>query len=165
MFTSTQARYCNYCRVLVKLEQRNAMMKRSLEKSRIKKPRVVKEIRLSDLKNKLQKIFNKYIRMRDKDLPCISCGQFKDNYDAGHFWSVGANSGLRYNEDNVHKQCSPGCNRYKHGNPLEYRINLVKKIGQERVQWLDDHRKDIVFYTRDEVFQMIETYKQKLKEL
>jgi len=163
-FTSTQARYCQNCKVIVRLEQQKAMIQRSYERSKTRKPRVQKEVRLSDLKNKLQIIFNRYIRLRDKDLPCISCGQFKDNYDAGHFWSVGANSYLRYNEDNVHKQCSPSCNRWKNGNPLEYRIGLVKKIGEKRVQWLDEHRKDKLFLQRVEVLEMIETYKSKLKD-
>jgi 5-methylcytosine-specific restriction endonuclease McrA len=88
--------------------------------------------------------FNRYIRMRDKDLPCISCGRFHDGqWHAGHFQSIGAHPELRFEPDNVHKQCQP-CNTHKHGNLNEYRAGLIKKIGIERVQWLEgphDHLK------------------------
>ena len=43
---------------------------------------------------------------------------------------------LRFNEDNVHKQCQP-CNTHLHGNLLSYRIELIKKIGQDKVDLLE----------------------------
>src|SRR6188474_3623684 len=52
-------------------------------------------------RNDLQKIFNEYIRLRDKDLPCISCGTTKAvQYCAGHYYTRKAFPNLRYNEDN-----------------------------------------------------------------
>lgn len=84
-----------------------------------------------------QKAFNQYIRMRDHDQPCISCGRFHDGaYDAGHYRSVGAQPALRFDEENVHKQCVP-CNQHKGGNIIEYRIRLIQKIGQAAVDWLE----------------------------
>jgi len=60
----------------------------------------------SEWLNDLQKVFNAYIRERDKEQPCISCQtQNKVQYDAGHYRSVGAHPELRFNENNVHKQC------------------------------------------------------------
>jgi len=85
--------------------------------------------------------FNKFIRLRDKHLPCISCGKHHTGqYDAGHYRSVGAAPELRFVETNVHKQCSP-CNNHKSGNAIEYRINLVKKIGAEKVERLEGPHK------------------------
>lgn len=84
-----------------------------------------------------QAAFNAYIRARDHDQPCISCGRFHTgSYDAGHYRSVGAQPALRFNETNVHKQCVP-CNQHKGGNIVEYRIRLVEKIGRVSVEWLE----------------------------
>ncbi len=84
-----------------------------------------------------QKEFNKYIRMRDHAEPCISCGRFHaGSYDAGHYRSVGAQPALRFDENNVHKQCVP-CNQHRGGNIVEYRIRLLLKIGQVAVEWLE----------------------------
>ena len=86
---------------------------------------------------KAQTAFNKYVRLRDYALPCISCGRHhQGQYHGGHYRSVGAAPHLRFNEDNCAKQCSP-CNNHKSGNAVEYRINLIKKIGVERVEALE----------------------------
>lgn len=84
-----------------------------------------------------QKAFNEYIRLRDKDLPCISCQRHhRGQYHAGHFKTIGANPELRFTESNCHKQCAP-CNNHKSGDIANYRINLVEKIGLEQVEWLE----------------------------
>jgi hypothetical protein len=116
--------------------------------------------------NALESVFNAYIRKRDKDLPCISCGCLKANkWDAGHFWAAGNYSFLRFNEDNVHKQCSAYCNVHLSGNQNSYRINLIKKIGAERVQWLDNHRHDKLELSIPEIKTLIEKYKKLCKQL
>jgi hypothetical protein len=134
------------------------MLKRSVDRSKNKKPKLVTREPLPRLKKTAQRVFNKWIRERDKDLPCISCQGNCGDWDAGHFWNQGSNGALRYNEDNVHKQ-GRGCNRFKHGNLLEYRINLIKKIGEDRVKWLDEHHKDIKKWTRQELEEIIQKYK------
>ena len=84
-----------------------------------------------------QQAFNEYIRLRDADKPCISCDRHhQGKYDAGHYRSVGACPELRFDEDNVHKQCSP-CNTQLSGNILEYRIRLIQRIGADRVARLE----------------------------
>ncbi|HBU7545462.1 TPA: recombination protein NinG, partial [Klebsiella aerogenes] len=63
-----------------------------------------------------QRVVNDYIRERDYDLPCISCGTFDTvQWEAGHYRSRGKASHLRYNEDNIHKQCHH-CNVQMSGN-------------------------------------------------
>lgn len=91
----------------------------------------------SDHATEAQKAFNEYIRLRDHKLPCISCNRHHDGqYHAGHYRSTKAAASLRFNLFNVHKQCQP-CNTHLSGNVVEYRINLVKRIGQARVDWLE----------------------------
>jgi len=65
----------------------------------------MKKQSLPKLKAKAQIVFNEYIRKRDADLPCISCGEFKDNYQAGHYYAVGGFDGLRFDELNCNKEC------------------------------------------------------------
>ena len=84
-----------------------------------------------------QAAVNAYVRVRDAHLPCISCQRHHTGqYHAGHYRSVGAMPSLRFNLWNIHKQDS-ACNAQLSGNLIEYRINLVKKLGIERVQWLE----------------------------
>ena len=84
-----------------------------------------------------QAAVNQYVRLRDAHLPCISCQRHHTGqYHAGHYRSVGAMPSLRFNLWNIHKQDS-ACNAQLSGNLIEYRINLVKKLGIERVQWLE----------------------------
>lgn len=116
----------------------------------------------SDYMRELQQTFNKYIRLRDKGKPCISCGRpLREKYDAGHCFSVGAYPNLRFNEDNVHGQCV-ACNQHKHGNVTEYTINLPKRIGYARYGALLDKRKDPQNYSVWDVQEMINVYKEKI---
>ena len=87
---------------------------------------------------KTQTIFNRFIRLRDSDLPCISCQRFHEGrYDAGHYLSAGAYPALRFHPLNCHKQCHYNCNINRSGNIAEYRIHLVKKIGLQNLGWLE----------------------------
>jgi hypothetical protein len=87
-----------------------------------------------------QAAFNGWIRARDADLPCISCGRHHNGqWHAGHFLSTGARPNLRFDPANVHKQCQP-CNTHLHGNLVNYRINLIQRIGLAEVERLEaDH--------------------------
>ena len=132
-----------------------------------KKVLIEKTMTHSDWLKRLEEVFNKFIRLRDKDKPCISCGTEKQNieYHAGHFWPGGNYSFLRFHEDNVHKQCGNNCNKNKHGNVGEYRIKLIERIGLERVNYLDLTRHNSSTLTIDEVKEKIIIYKSKVKQL
>ncbi len=129
---------------------------------------MAKKETVGTLTKKLQRIFNEYIRERDKDKPCISCGQYFDKKDAGHFWAVGGYSGLRFDEDNVHGECAR-CNRFDESHLIGYAENLKKKLGEERYQALKEralnYKQNGYKFGRVELREMIEEYKQKLKEL
>lgn len=111
-----------------------------------------------------QAAFNAFIRQRDHDQPCISCGRFHTgSYDAGHYRSVGAQPALRFNEVNVHKQCVP-CNQHKGGNIIEYRIRLVEKIGRVGVEWLEMEHPPAK-YSIEDAKQIKAQYVAKFKQL
>lgn len=109
---------------------------------------------------------NKYIRLRDAHLPCISCGTTNPNvqYCAGHFRTRKAAPHLRFNEDNIHKQCNNYCNRQLSGNIINYRPALIQKIGQDRFDALMNNN-EIHRYTVDECKELISYFKAKVKEL
>lgn len=116
--------------------------------------------------SELQTIFNRFIRLRDKDEPCISC-RTKSNvkFDAGHFIAVSESPALRFNEDNVHKQCSNYCNVNKSGNYHAYRFHLLNKIGVERVEALESSRHIPIKLSIEEIKDLKEVYKLKIKQL
>lgn len=113
-----------------------------------------------------QTVFNTYIRLRDKDLGCVSCGTKKPvQYCAGHYWNVGSNPGLRFDEDNVHKQCNKKCNMELSANLIPYRAELIRRIGQERFDALNERRNEVKKWTIEELKEIIQTYRNKIKQI
>ncbi|MNI02260.1 Bacteriophage Lambda NinG protein [compost metagenome] len=117
-----------------------------------------------------QKYVNAYIRQRDDKggyFICISCGQYKrtdlNNYNAGHYLSAGNHSFTRFNENNIHGQCVK-CNNYLSANLINYRKNLIKKIGQSAVDELEAMAHKSHKWFPHELIEIIETYKLKLKQ-
>lgn len=111
-----------------------------------------------------QKEFNAYIRERDRNLSCISCGRFhQGQWHAGHYRTTAAAPELRFHEDNVHKQCAP-CNHDLSGNIVEYRKGLAEKIGEEKVAWLEGKHEQKK-YTFEELKDLKKTYREKTRAL
>jgi hypothetical protein len=141
--------------------------KRTQKKEWSKRKRETKE-RLktrSERLNDLQKIFNKFIRLRDKGNDCISCGNYiKGVKHASHYKSQGGHSMVRYNEDNVFVSCYR-CNVMLSGNLLEYRKRLIDKIGLERVEKVERLSMLEKKWSLEEIEILKEKYKQKIKEL
>ena len=141
-----------------------AVEQHKAEKKRLKERKEKLKSRAEWLRD-AQDVFNKFIRLRDKDQPCISCGRYHEGqWHAGHYRSVGACPELRFCELNVHKQCAP-CNDHKSGNIIEYRINLVNKIGADKVAWLERQDHEPKKYTIEDCKEIIKHYKAKIKEL
>ena len=128
----------------------------------------MKKVTLPKLKAKCQLVFNEYIRLRDKDMPCISCSQPKPYKQAGHFYPVQGFDGLRFNEDNCHGEC-PGCNGFDDMHLLKYKDNLIERIGYMKFKILtykaEDYKKNGYRWSRSEILELTEHYKQKIKEL
>lgn len=108
--------------------------------------------------------FNNYIRERDKGSVCISCQKPPKKVNAGHFFNANNHWNVRFDEDNVHLQCE-SCNTYLSGNLIEYRANLINKIGVEKFEELEQKARITRKFTIDEVKQISDNYKEKLKQL
>lgn len=111
-----------------------------------------------------QAAVNGYVRERDRELPCVSCGRFHNGqYHAGHYRSVGSAPELRFNTRQIWKQCAP-CNNHLSGNLINYRIELIKRIGQEAVDWIEGPHEP-KRYTIDDLKAIKALYNAKTREL
>ncbi len=123
---------------------------------------------VQQLIKQLQPLFNKWIRLRDYGKPCISCGDYKDDMDAGHFFAKSGYSGLRFDEDNTHAECKR-CNRFDESHLIGYSENLKERIGETDFKALkeraEDYKKNGKKWTRGELRELIEIYKNKIKDL
>jgi len=116
------------------------------------------------LMKEAQKWFNKYIRERDKDLPCISCKHDGSRQrHASHYRPVGRNSKHRFNEMNVHSACSI-CNSHLSGNLVPYREELVKMYGIDKIKELECDNEPYS-YSISELKSIICKYKSKSKDI
>jgi hypothetical protein len=144
---------------LAQIERREIKVRKEKLKSR------------ADHLREAQAAVNEFVRLRDAHLPCISCDSIPSDHDlitgsrwdAGHYRSVGACPELRFEPLNIHRQCVK-CNRNLSGNAVEYRIRLVKRIGADKVDWLEgphSARK----YTVDEIKSIKADYRELTREL
>lgn len=113
-----------------------------------------------------KKEFQLFIRLRDYNLPCISCGTTEtDLFDGGHYFKAEVFSGLIFDERNVHKQCRK-CNRFLSGNELQYRAGLIDRYGREFVEQLESeaNAKRVYKFTKAELIAKRLQYQIKAKE-
>ena len=110
--------------------------------------------------------FQKWIRLRDANEACISCGTTTAKiWHSGHFKKAELYTGLIFNEVNVNKQCEK-CNTFLAGNESEYREGLVKKYGDEKVKILEESADHLRQYkhSREELKEIKTKYQKKLRE-
>lgn len=107
-----------------------------------------KHLSYQGLKNKAIKIFNAWIRERDRNgdtFQCVSCRNHKvikslpqggSNYHAGHFIPAGTCEALRFDEVNVNGECLQ-CNYFSGDHLLGYRYTIIKKWGEEQLKRIE----------------------------
>lgn len=123
----------------------------------------------SDYIKQAQIVFNTFIRNRDGNSSCISCGvEFGASvvggaFDCGHYLSRGAKPHHRFNEHNAHAQCKK-CNRYLSGNVANYRIGIIKKIGLHAVEKLEEDNEP-KHWTIDDLKAIRDKYKKLTKDM
>ena len=163
---NTLANACSVECALVLVKKDNQRKADKQAKERRKQHREAKKRLKSrnDWIKEAQAEFNKYVRLRDANEPCISCGRHHNGqYHAGHYLSTGASPELRFHPYNNNKQCAP-CNNHLSGNQVRYRARLIDKIGIENVEFLEGPhmaQKWTVF----DIQEIKEYYKQLTKEL
>ena len=142
------------------------LVRKASEKKWKKDAKLAKErlMTKTDYLKRCQAVFNKFINLRDRGKPCIACNKpMNKAIHASHYRTTKAASQLRFNEDNCHSGCY-ACNVGLSGNILEYRINLIKRIGPERVEALENNN-EVIRWSVDEIKGIEREYKEKIKAL
>jgi hypothetical protein len=122
---------------------------------------------LDQLEHEARKEFQSWIRLRDVDYACISCGTtYTRQWDGGHFYKAELYSAMIFNEMNCHKQCCY-CNDHLDANLLEYRKGLIKRYGIEYVEELERIKDSLrsYKYSKSELLEIKAKYKQKINQL
>lgn len=123
----------------------------------------------TQLKNALDAVFSKYIRLKYATdsgyVKCYTCGAIHHwkEMDAGHFHSRRFMN-TRWDERNVFPQCRK-CNRFLEGMKPQFTLRRLSEMTKEDYQDLESKTKmsNVLFYV--EMEEKLEYYKQKLKEL
>jgi hypothetical protein len=123
----------------------------------------MKQVKRSTLVKNLDAVFSQYIRIKDsinEIATCVTCGK-KDHWkklQCGHFQSRRHYS-TRWDEDNVGVQCY-GCNITSQGQQFLF----AKYLGLDKAEEMVLKSKQVVKFTDNDLQDMIQHYKNKLKE-
>ncbi len=150
----------------IKLVRSRTEAKEKKEWKKVKKVWKDKLKTLGQHEQEARKVFQKFIRLRDNDLACISCGSVHSKqWDASHYYEAGVYSALIFDETNVHKACVT-CNRWHSGNLLNYRNGLIERFGIGYVELLEEKAKSgkDYKYSKDELIGIKQKYEQKIKQ-
>lgn len=110
--------------------------------------------------------FNSYIRLRDQKETCICCGKpLGKNYHAGHYFSGGAHSAVKFDEDNVHAQRAECNTGHRAGMIADYGERLELKIGKARFELLRNQAYEPKRWTVQELNGIIREYKAKINQI
>lgn len=126
---------------------------------------MAKKKTLKQHKDRIDRVFHKYIRLRDVNEhgygKCISCdkGIHYDESDAGHFISR-KQLATRWDERNVHLQCRK-CNRFEYGRQYEYSLKLGSDVAEE----LLIKSRQVAKFSDAELHEIYDYFNKKLKEL
>lgn len=124
-------------------------------------------MKLSTAKKKLWKLVSEYVRRSNANLDgfceCVTCGKpvhWKE-CDAGHF--IGGHKNYNFFDlRNIAPQCVY-CNRYMHGNLVNYYEYMLQKYGKEVINDLKTYKERI--FKVYELEEMIGEYQEKLRNL
>lgn len=110
------------------------------------------------LRGMLWNLFSRYIRERDQEEPCISCGRHFEVKQAGHFVPVGGSSvGVWFDEKNVNGECEE-CNAFDQFHLIPMRKNLIARYGEEVVEDLERRRNETTKLDHDYYVDKIRYY-------
>ncbi|HHE3622244.1 TPA: recombination protein NinG [Pasteurella multocida] len=153
---------------LEKEKEKAAKKRKKEEKKRIEETKERMKT-TTTLLSETQSAVNKYIRLRDRNKCCISCGrplvaeQLGGGFDAGHYRSRGSAPHLRFYTLNIHGQCKK-CNRYHGGNYHQFRIGLIERLGIEKVEQIEADQRPR-HYSKDDLRRIKKIFNKKSRML
>lgn len=126
-----------------------------------KRPRRQRKSTLAALKRELWALLSAYVKERDGNV-CISCGARGlegRNLHAGHLFSAGQHSLIRFDPLNVHVQCGR-CNVFLRGNIAPYTAQFLKTYGLAQFERLDQRSHISKSWRAFEIQELIEALKK-----
>jgi hypothetical protein len=124
---------------------------------------------LSGLQKRLDALFSQFVRYSAADIdgnaPCYTCKHIYPvkKLHNGHYVLRGYKA-TRWDLDNCRPQCGV-CNLWRKGEPVVFRENLVKELGEKRVLELEARRHELVKIKADWLQEQINIYTLKVKPL
>lgn len=125
-----------------------------------------KQKTLRQLKEQCWKLFSLWIRKSNADeggtCECYTCGRLAhfSEMHAGHFVS-GRTNAVLFDERIVKPQC-PRCNIFLGGNYSAYTLRMLDEHGRDSVDGYLALKHQTLKFTRSDLEEKIEMYKQKL---
>jgi hypothetical protein len=87
---------------------------------------------------------SKFIKQRDADKPCISCGKIMQPHEiqAGHYIARGQSTKLKYEPRNIHAQCWNCNNNHQRQQETKkgFTRGLITRYGVQEVEWLENNK-------------------------
>lgn len=126
--------------------------------NRVPKPTKRKTVTYKRAKDRAWEAFSEYIRHRDEEDGCFTCGIKKPwkQMQAGH-WIPGRHNSILFDKDGCHAQCYH-CNVGLKGNPVKYYDRMLLDYGKkfcEMLKYLDTQVKEYKVY---ELLEIEEKY-------
>ncbi len=122
---------------------------------------------LSKWLSEAQAVINKYVRLRDRHLGCVSCDKpstWDGQWHCSHFFPRGRAAAVRFNLCNMHKSCSQ-CNNHMSGNLVAYEPELIRRIGKDKYEWLKEESRKQRRYDAKYCKRLIKIFNKKIKRL
>lgn len=122
----------------------------------------------TDVDEALWKLCSLYWRLKYSDLNgfgfCFTCGKRVHYKQAnlGHYISRQYKA-VKFHKDNLRYQCVQ-CNKWKNGEPVVFRENLVDEIGEKRVLAIEQQKND-TYPTKEQMLVEIPKYKVWIKRI
>ena len=130
-----------------------------------------KEFRENDktaLRDKIQRLANKYGRIMDYQRwlieGCITCGIKTGKVDGGHFLPTSSYPSIRYYSKQIKCQCI-NCNQYNNGKPLEYEAKMRLMYGDDFVDNLKNEHRNSRKYSIEYMKKYIRVINKRVKKL
>jgi hypothetical protein len=140
-----------------------------MHKKRVMKGRRKKTDTTRALVNKLDRIYSRFIRMRDADnegnISCVTCGKrfHWSEVHCGH-WVKRQYMAVRWDERNTAAQCVSD-NLYHGGKQDEFGKAIIDRYGLDAFNELLSKKHETKKWTRAELQELIETYTARVAAL
>ena len=102
---------------------------------------MAKQKSLTTLKNKADKLFRDYIKLRDHK--CQKCEKSNCRLDTAHIISRGVHK-VRYDPDNALLLCSDCHLNFAHKRPLEFAVFIYNYLGKEKYYSLIERSHQVI---------------------